>query len=188
MPVPDGELRLRFVAETDLVAGDHAAISALLRTAFPEHAEKFRVVSWYPGRPEHRLWLEKPNGAIVVHLYFERRLIGVGDREVLIAGVGGVATHPKQQGKGLGRLLMGELCRILTTKTPVEFGYLGCREEVVGFYEQVGWHRIYQKVRELDPQSGEWTVSKDPTLILPATASLADWPRDGQIDLRGVWW
>jgi len=155
---PDG-LRLRFVAESELSTDDHAAISALLVAAFPEHADAFRNASWYGGRPDHRLWLEDSDGTLMAHLDFECRLIGVGDREVLVAGVGEVATHPQQQGRGLGRRLMAELRRVLTAETPVGFGYLGCREEVVGFYERVGWHRIYQKTREIDPGSREWTVS-----------------------------
>ena len=188
MPAATEGLRLRFVAEADLSADDHAAISALLVAAFPEHAEIFRAASWYGARPDHRLWLEGPDGAPVAHLDFERRLVGIDDREVLVAGVGEVATHPDRQGRGLGRRLMAELRRVLTTKTPTDFGYLGCREEVVGFYERVGWHRINQKTREIDPKSGEWTVSEEPTLILPATAPLSAWPREGAINLRGMWW
>lgn len=137
---------------------------------------------------DHRLWLEETDGTLVAHLDFERRVIGVGNREVLVAGVGEVATHPAQQGRGLGRRLMAELRRVLSTETPADFGYLGCREEVIGFYERVGWHRIHQKTRELDPGSRQWTVSRGPTLILPATASLLAWPSEGTIDLRGMWW
>lgn len=181
-------LRLRFVAEAELSAEDHAAVSALLVAAFPEHADAFRTASWYGGRPDHRLWLEDSDSVLVAHLDFERRFIGVGDREVLVAGVGEVATHPEQQGKGLGRWLMAELRRVLTTETPVGFGYVGCREEVVGFYERAGWHRIDQRTREIDPGSREWTVSEGPNLILPATAPLAAWPCEGTIHLRGMWW
>ena len=186
-PTTDG-LLLRFAAEEELSADDHAGISALLVAAFPEHADAFSTASWYGARPDHRLWLEDSDGAPVAHLDFERRIIGVGDREVLVAGVGEVATHPDRQGRGLGRLLMAELRRALTAETPVDFGYLGCREEVIGFYERVGWYRIHQKTREIDPRSGEWTVSEGPTLILPATAPLSAWPREGTIDLRGMWW
>lgn len=188
MPAATNGLRLRFVAEAKLNADDHAAISALLVAAFPEHADTFRAASWYGGRPDHRLWLQDSDDALVAHLDFERRLISVGDREVLVAGVGEVATHPHQQGRGLGQRLLAELRRVLTAETPVAFGYLGCREEVVGYYERVGWHRIDQKSREIDPGSGEWTVSEGPALILPATAPLSAWPREGTIDLRGMWW
>lgn len=140
------------------------------------------------ARLDHRLWIEDSSGDIAAHLNFERRLIGVGDHDVLVAGVGGVATKPGRQGRGLGRWLTAGLRRILTTEVPVEFGYLGCREEVVGFYERVGWHRIYRKVREVDPGSRKWTLSEDPTLIMPAAAQLSAWPEEGAINLRGMWW
>lgn len=138
MPATTSKLRLRFVAEADLSANDHAVIPALLVSAFPEYAGTFCAASWYGGRPDHRLWLEETDGTLVAHLDFERRVIGVGNREVLVASVGEVATHPAQQGRGLGRRLMAELRRVLTTETPADFGYLGCREEVIGFYERVG--------------------------------------------------
>ena len=84
--------------------------------------------------------------------------------------------------------MMAELRRVLTTDAPVDFGYLGCREEIVGYYERVGWHRIDQKTREIDPVSREWTVSGGPTLILPATSPSSAWPREGTIYLRGMRW
>lgn len=187
-PAANDELRLRFVAEVDLSADDHAAISALLVASFPEYADIFRVASWYGGRPDHRLWLEEPDGELVAHLDFGRRVIGVGDRDVLVAGVGEVATRPDRRGRDLGRRLMAELRRVLKAETPVGFGYLGCREEVAGFYERVGWHRIDQRTREIDPSSKQWTISEGPAFILPATEPLDAWPREGTIDLRGMWW
>lgn len=164
-----------------MCADEHAAISSLLVATFPGHADIFRAASWYGGRPDHSLWLEDLDGALVAHLDFELRVIGVGDREVLVAGVGEVATCPDRQ-------LMAELRRVLATETSADFGYLECREEVVGFYERVGWHLIHQKTREIDPESGQWTVSESPTLILPATAPLSAWPNEGTINLRGMWW
>lgn len=188
MPEAADGLRPRFAAEADLTPDDHAAISDLLVAAFPSHAGIFRAASWHGARPDHRLWLGDSDGAIVAHLNFERRLIEVGDRKILVAGVGGVATHPEWQGRGLGRRLMAELRRVISMEKPADFGYLGCREEVVGFYERVGWHRIHRKVREVDPKSGKWTLSEDPTLIMPATKPLPDWPGEGEINLRGMWW
>lgn len=59
MPATTSKLRLRFVAEADLSANDHAVISALLVSAFPEYAGTFCAASWYGGRPDHRLWLKR---------------------------------------------------------------------------------------------------------------------------------
>ncbi|WP_119067778.1 GNAT family N-acetyltransferase [Rubrobacter indicoceani] len=181
-------LRFRLVAEQELRLGDHAAISALLITAFPKHVEIFRTASWYPGRPDYRLWIEGSDGALVAHLNFEQRSVSVGDKEIMIAGVGGVATRPDLQGKGLGKRLMVELRRVLIEETLVGFGYLGCREEVVGFYERAGWRRIDQETWEIDPATGRRTFSIGPNLILPANSLLLDWPGAGTIDLRGMWW
>lgn len=181
-------LRLRFEAEADLSPTEHDAISQLLMKAFPRDAEVFRNASWYGARPDHRLWLENEVGEVISHLDFEQRLIGVGDRDILVAGVGEVATHPEYTKQGLGRKLMTELHRVLIERTPVDFGYLGCLEEVVGYYQRVGWHRIKQKVQQIDPRSGEWTISAGPTLILSAGAQLSAWPVNGMVDLRGMWW
>jgi len=58
---------------------------------------------------------------------------------------------------------MAELRRVLTTAAPVSVGELGCGEAVVGFYQGVGWHRIRQTTREIDPATGELTMSNQPT-------------------------
>ena len=137
MPTTD-RLRLCFAAEAELSADDHVGISAFLVAAFPEHDDAFGTASWYGARPDHRLWLGDSDGAPVAHLNFERRVIGVGDREVLVAGVGEVATHPERQGKGLGRQLTAGLLRILKAETPVDFGYVGCRKRSSGSTSESG--------------------------------------------------
>ena len=66
---------------------------------------------------------------------------------------------------------------------------LGCREDVVPFYESCGWRRIAAPERHIDRLSGE-VVEKPPgppLLILPITLALEDWP-SGMIDLRGRPW
>ncbi len=181
------ELRARLVAETDLTDADEGRIRALLVAAFPQYVEIFTAVSWYAARPDHRLWLEDAEGRMAAHLDFEQRVIGGGDTDVFVAGVGEVATHPDWQGRGVGRLLMAELQRVLRDELPVSFGYLNCREAVAGFYESVGWHRVKQPVRSLDPATHEWRVETDPTMVLPARETVECFPQ-GLIDLRGMWW
>lgn len=180
--------RPRLVPEGDLTAADHAAINALLLAAFPQYHAEFGASSWYGPFPEYRLWLETPDGAIVAHLGFGRRVIAVGDADVLIAGVGGVATHPARQGEGHGRRLMATLRATLRTTVPVSFGYLSCREAVEGFYVRAGWHRTVRDVREQHPITGEWATYCGPIMLMPALLPLAAWPATGPIDLRGPWW
>jgi len=186
--VESSALRCRLVAERALTEAQNEAIRQLLVAAFPQSAHRFSDASYYFARPDHRLWLETPGGAIVAHLDFEQRPIGVGAAELMVAGVGEVATRPDYQGRGLGRRLMAELRTVLREACPVDFGFLGCRETVVDFYTSVGWRRIVQTVREQDIESGAWIEHNGPTLILPAQRTFEEWPREGLIDLRGLPW
>ena len=187
-PVEMSTLRCRLVAEHALTTAQDGAIRDLLTAAFPRYAARFSAASYYYSRPEYRLWLETPEGAIVAHLDFERRTIGVGAAEILVAGVGEVATHPAYGGRGLGRRLMAELRTIVRETYPVEFGFLCCREAVVGFYTSVGWYRVAQTVRARAINRDEWHEFDGPALIFPAQRTLAAWPREGLIDLRGMVW
>lgn len=73
----------------------------------------------------------------------------------------------------------------------VDFGYLGCREEVVSFYERTGWSRVdavERHVSLIDPNATV-TSSAGPILVFAAGSGAgADlWPQ-GDIDLRGTPW
>lgn len=176
------------VEESDLTDRHHARICRLLVNAFPQYADLFSVASYYYSLPEYRLWMEDEHGNMIAHLDFERRMIGVNKVDVYIAGIGEVATHPDWQGKGIGRLLMQQLQTMLTDQFTVAYGFLGCREAVVGYYEKVGWHRVNQVVHEEDINSGETVVSHGPALIMPIHQTVDEWITEGIIDLRGLPW
>jgi nodulation protein A len=186
--MPDVELFARLVPEHDVMDADNEAIKRLLVAAFPRHVAIFSAASYWGARPEFRLWLETPDRTMVAHLDIERRAILVGHHDVTVAGVGEVATHPDWQGKGIGRRLMAELHAILRAQLPVPFGFLNCREAVVGFYASIGWHRVTQSMREIDPHTGQWTEHTGPAMILPVLEPIEAWPHEGLIDLRGLPW
>jgi aminoglycoside 2'-N-acetyltransferase I len=164
------------------------AIRQLLIRAFASTAHRFATATYWGAQPEFRLWMETPAGEIVAHLDCERRMVGVGDRDILIAGVGEVAVHPEWQRHGLGRRLLDEYRTILQTQTPVDFGYLNCLEEVAGFYTAVGWHRTDQPSVRLHPDTAEPTTWTGATMILPVREPLDRWPPDETVDLRGMSW
>ncbi|MGI8855483.1 MAG: GNAT family N-acetyltransferase [Thermomicrobiales bacterium] len=186
--IPGDEMHRRLVKEDALADADHDAIKRLLIAAFPQTAEIFAVASYWGARPEYRLWLEGDDGEMVAHLDFERRVIRVGGREIVVAGVGEVATHPDWQQKGLGRRLMREFHTILCTEIPVPFGFLNCLEAVAGFYTSVGWRRMPQSTRERDRITGAWAEHTLPAMVLPAVAPIDAWPCEGLIDLCGAPW
>ena len=75
----------------------------------------------------------------------------------------------------------------------VDFGYLGCREEVVSFYERTGWTRVHAVERHVSMvDATEVVTSADgPILIFAADADSGSgaeqWPQ-GDIDLNGTPW
>lgn len=186
--MPPIAVKTALIAENDLATTDRAKIRALLTAAFPDYEDLWIGHDSWGGPLEHRLLLRDVSHRLIGHLGFARRIINVGGRTVLIAGIGTVALLPEMQGQGLGRHLLKELHTILRRQRPVDFGFLQCRDVVTGFYERSGFSRITQPVRSFDPDRRRWQTDDAATMILPATAELDAWPRDGLVDLMGMPW
>jgi aminoglycoside 2'-N-acetyltransferase I len=172
--------------ETALSPADHAALGGLLRAAFP--GSEFEGRSWPASwaRKEARLWLGDPP---VAHLGFERRTVGTARGDVLVAGVGDVAVAPGRQGQGVGGELMRALDRVLREgEFAADFGFLQCREAVIGFYASTGWTAVPNHTRHLSVQDAR-TVREGywPTFVRAGRRPLSEWP-DGLVDLRGLPW
>jgi nodulation protein A len=176
------------IAEGDLTPDHHQRISNLLIKVFPKASHIFSNSSYYFALPEYRLWIEDEQGIIIAHLDMEHRLISVGGVDVPTIGVGEVGTHPDYQGQGLGRKLMDRLKVVLREQFTEDYGILQCRDTVAGFYEQVGWHRVYQTVHRENIDTGEVETNNGPTMILPIHKTMNDWHTDGIIDIRGLPW
>jgi len=178
----------RLVSENDLGSSDRLQIRDLLTAAFPNHTSLWRERDFWGGPLEYRLLLRDISGRLVGHLGFANRLIEVDGQRIKIAGIGAVAILPEAQGLGWGRRLIAQLATHLRAEADVEFGFLQCRDVVVPFYERLGFCRIAQLVRSFDPQQLRWQTDDAAALILPVTAGIDRWPRDGIVDLMGMPW
>ena len=103
------------------------------------------------------------DGRLLGHVGFQLRSIAVGVCDVAVAGTGGVLVRKESRGIGLGAALMRRAQASMRSfdvpgKPKAEFGYLGCRPEVVPFYQATGWRRI--DVVERHVSMGEKRVSK----------------------------
>ena len=177
----------RVVTHAELRGPELAALRVLFdREYFAEYG------AWDPDQPYgyspatvHALAFVDSD--LVGHIGFHRRTITVGDAPVVVAGTGGVLVDHQARGGGLGRRLMRRAQRAMREDTQITFGYLGCREGVVPFYERSGWRRIRAVERHVSMQDPQATVvsSDSPLLIFPTMD--IDWP-SGDIDLRGTPW
>ncbi|WP_431030805.1 GNAT family N-acetyltransferase [Plantibacter sp. RU18] len=128
-------------------------------------------------------------GKLLGHVGFQMRTIGVGDRDVRVAGVGGVLVSDAARGSGLGSHLMHRAQKSMRGDAAVSFGYLGCRPEVVPFYESVGWTLVHARERHTARLNPAEIIESDsaPILICSAVQPVHAWP-EGDVDLRGGAW
>ena len=126
---------------------------------------------------------------LVGHVGFQRRVIEVGGVEVAVAGTGGMLVAPEARDSGVGKRLLFRAQRSMVEDAEADFGYLGCRPAVVGFYESAGWVRIRARESHTDRLDPTRTVVNEssPVLICPALRPVTEWP-SGDIDLRGGAW
>jgi aminoglycoside 2'-N-acetyltransferase I len=186
-PEPGGlEVELRWATELD--SGHVDELTVLFDTEYAGEWGPWNPRTGYGYAAVELHALSRLDGRLVGHAGSGRRFVGVGDGEVVVAGIGGVLTAPDVRGRGVGRALLGALQDAARGSAPADFGLLGCREDVVPFYESCGFRRTEQLVRDLSPRDGSTVVEgRGPTLVCAGTRQLADWP-DGTIDLRGLPW
>lgn len=180
-------LTFRVVRHHELTDDDLSGLRALFDA---EYLTQFG--EWNPEQPygyaRHDVHVIASRGDDTVgHVGWAHRGISVGEREMTIAGVGGVLVAKAARGLQLGEQLMRTVVISMGDAGGIEFGYLGCREEVVPFYQACGWMRVV---------AAEWSLNRtgsssmdppgQPLLVFPLGSS-SDWP-EGEIDLRGRAW
>ena len=116
------------------------------------------------------------------------RRVRVGTAAVRIAGVSGVMTHPEYRGRGLAREIMTLVMKTAAERYgDVDFGLLDCRNELVGFYEPLGWRREPGRIfYTLDGVRGMYDSEHVNIMVYPLTHG-AVWP-GGDVDLLGLPW
>lgn len=129
------------------------------------------------------------DGEVIGNVGMQRRLITVGNQQILIAGTGGVLIKPTHRQSGLGQKLLSRLQEANRTLAPVDYGYLGCREEVIPFYERSHYIRITATERYVsdDDQTTVIEHTGSPIMICSGMKAVNEWPT-GIIDICGTPW
>jgi aminoglycoside 2'-N-acetyltransferase I len=173
---------------TELTPADYAELGVLFDGEY--------AAEWGPWNPKRGYGyaagelhaLARRGGQLLGYAASARRFVGVGAKEVVIAGTGGVLTRKDVRGMGIGRQVLAALQDASRSAAPADFGFLGCREEAVPFYQSCGYVRIHSLVLDVSPRDA-MTVAKGhgPTMICPGIRPVDAWP-EGTIDLRGLPW
>jgi len=173
---------------TELSAVDYAEMAVLFDSEY--------AGDWGPWNPKQGYGyargelhcLGRDGGELVGYAASARRFVGVGRSEVVVAGIGGVLTGAAVRGRGVGRALLSVLQDAMRGSAIADFGILGCREEVVPFYQSCGFTLVESVIRDVSPHDAMTVLeTAGPTLICPGTRPVEAWP-EGTVDLRGLPW
>jgi len=170
-----------------------ARVKVVSSEAMPEDA-RLATARWVHemfGSDEDRfVWAKVRHHVLVYvgnqlasHLAIVERNATAGGEPVQLAGIGGVMTPPEWRGKRLASAAMHKAEAFMRDKLRAEFGLLLCSEELMTFYERLGWQRVAHPVYFHQPSGRiQWN---ERAMVLPCTARA--WP-EGEVDLCGLPW
>lgn len=163
---------------------DSQSLRELKAAVYPPEGEgEWEGASREWSRPEWGVFVRDGAGDLVSYTGVIRREGSVDGRHSTIGGVGGIATHPDHRGKGYAPLGIGRALDYLVT-LQTDFALLVCREQMVSYYQGLGWRLFEGEVR--DTQSGEPEVFEFNRVMVGDLNLKA--PHHGTIDLRGPAW
>jgi aminoglycoside 2'-N-acetyltransferase I len=140
------------------------------------------ISTWTWSQDDWRL-LVRMNDRIVSHVAITERICLVDGQPVKVGGIGGVGTHPEWRKQGLASLAMRKTADFLVKTLKVDFGVLFCANELVPYYQRLGWRTIDSPV--FFGEEGEKMPCDCPVMYLPGTKPYWPW---GEVNIRGRLW
>jgi aminoglycoside 2'-N-acetyltransferase I len=140
------------------------------------------ISQWRWSQDDYRL-LVRVDNCIVSHVAMIERTCLVNKQPVKVGGVGGVGTHPDFRDRGLASLAMRQTADFLKNQLKVEYGVLFCANEMVPYYQRLGWRMIDAPVAF--EEQGVKMQCDCPVMYLPCEKLY--WPA-GNVDVCGTLW
>lgn len=140
------------------------------------------ISQWTWSLDDYRL-LVRMGDSIVSHVAMIERTCLVNAQPIKVGGVGGVGTLPEWRGRGLASLAMQQTADFLKNQLKVEYGMLFCANEMVPYYQRLGWRMVDAPV-----SFEEHAVKMQcdcPVMYLPCEKLY--WPA-GNVDVCGTLW
>jgi hypothetical protein len=177
-------MEISVLADSELSTQYRNQIDEVCDQAFGVHSggeDNSGGFQWVPKNDWHVV--VKLDGVIRSQVGIVERTCTVDGRPVKLGGVGGVATFPNMQKRGLASAAMHRTAGFMRDSLKVEFGLLVCARETEPFYRRLGWQEVDGPL-VFDQPRGKVTFD-GVTMILPCVKQ--NWP-PGIIDLCGLPW
>ncbi|MEU6129894.1 GNAT family N-acetyltransferase [Saccharopolyspora sp. NPDC047091] len=169
----------------DLSAPELAELTALRHAVYPPADEADWAGADLEWAGAHwRVRVRAPDGSLVCNVSLLVRTGAEAGREVTIAGVGGVQTHPGYRRRGYAHAALRASEAHFRSRGDVDFGLLVCDPPLLRYYAELGWREFTGTL--LVTRFGEPTeFVLSPVMTLPVGGAA---PVDGVIDLGGPPW
>jgi nodulation protein A len=176
------DLDIRFLPHAQITPELQQEFNRLDHLAFGEIADDHEFASIQWAAPD---WMALGflQDQLVTQLCIPKREITVGSERVWVAGLGGMATHPKFQHQGLGSTLLAATESFMRDTIQIPFGLLICADETCPFYELSRWQIAADFLYFRQDQQSR--MLKTCVMVLPLAGK--PWPV-GEIDLCGPPW
>jgi GNAT superfamily N-acetyltransferase len=173
-------LQVEFIRSSQVAPAIQEIIDRLDQLAFAGENAEENPNGWADS---DWMVLGRLDGEIVTQLGLLKREIGVGAARIPVGGVGGVATLPAWQRRGLSTALMRAAARFMQVELNVPFGLLVCADETQPFYARLGWKTVATEL--WFTENGKRQSLETAVMVL--LLSEQEWP-EGEIDLCGLPW
>jgi aminoglycoside 2'-N-acetyltransferase I len=140
------------------------------------------ISTWTWSQDDWRVWVQVDH-RIVAHVAITERTCLVNRQPVKVGGIGGVGTHPDWRKQGLASLAMQKTADFLVHQLKADFGVLFCANEMVPYYQRLGWRMIDSPV--YFEEEGEKMLCDCPVMYLPGTQPYWPW---GEVEIGGRLW
>jgi GNAT superfamily N-acetyltransferase len=130
----------------------------------------------------HWIALSYHDDEIVTFCNIVEREIFIDDKMYKAAGLNNLVTPEKFRGNGYGTKLVIEFKNFIFNKINCDLGLLLCSDNLVPFYEKLGWYLVDCPVHYWQPQGIKlWQAN---TMLLNPDSSI----QPGRIHLNGLPW
>jgi len=156
------------------------ALRELFRVCFKREAAYLNHQRFFRELPPHRWVIFDENQNIVAHVAVYDKILSTDAGLLPVAGIAEVCVAPEYRGRGHVRAMLNEIhdwARAQGFSWSMLFG-------AHAIYGSSGYETIYNPIRALDYQTGEWKTEQLTYALARALNDGAIWP-NGTIDLRG---
>jgi hypothetical protein len=161
------------------------ALKALTAAVYPPQVlatRPGRFFQWAPPQWSVLGWTAE--GRLITHVGIVTREGTLDAVPVKIGGIGSVKTHPQAQGRGYASAALRRAATALEDDHHVDFSLLVCQEQLLPFYERLGWLSFPGRLIVEQP-GGSIVFTVNHPMVLPGVCPA---PHEGVIDLRGLPW